>query len=501
MKNRLFAGSLFRLLENIIMVTISLLLTPFFIKTLGQNDYGLWLLTLSILGWFNVINLGFPVAVQRHITIAIEKKDELLINKVFCTSLFLFGFLGLISAVGLLIISGIPSNIGIPKENHISFQVAVSWLILKVIWDFLMNAFNGIYAGMLRYDIDAKISSINTIIKAILVYLLIPKYHILGAVAATLLSDLICHILKIYYAKKLFPPLKIKISLICFTELKSLFHFSKHVIASGIARTINTRSAPILVTKLFDLALVPIYMIANRLSTLAEGFAVAITGIFQPVFTKMVARNEDSKAIENMYIEVSLINITVYSVLYQSLFIYGALFTTLWVGEEFADSIPIMNILIFTFLCKALSWSAKAVLLAQANHKLLSITNLIGAIINIVGSILLSHYIGLIGIAISTAISFFITDVCFNFVLLKRYNNFNITPVIRAFILSTLLTYLLGILGQTYIMNNVEKTWFSLISIGLISFPLVLLFNWLIILNKKLKLQSLNTVKNKLKKV
>ena len=82
MKKQLLTSSLFRLLENMIMVAIALLMTPFFINTLGNNDYGLWLLTLSILGWFNVVDLGFPSAVQRHITIALEKKDSIEINTV-----------------------------------------------------------------------------------------------------------------------------------------------------------------------------------------------------------------------------------------------------------------------------------------------------------------------------------------------------------------------------------------------------------------------------------
>ena len=131
-----------------------------------------------------------------------------------------------------------------------------------------------------------------------------------------------------------------------FVELKSLFKFSKHVIAGGIARVISTKSDPILVTKLFELTLVPIYSIANRLCTLVEGFASSVSGIFQPVFTRMMAREENMEA---MFNEISLINIVVYSVLYQSLLIFGGLFIFLWVGNEFFDSILLMNVLVFSF--------------------------------------------------------------------------------------------------------------------------------------------------------
>jgi len=495
MKKQLFTSSAFRLLENIVMVTISLLLTPFLIKTLGHNDYGLWLLTLSILGWFNVIDLGFPAAVQRHITIALEKNDHTQINTVFSTSLALFGSLGLLSAMGLLVLAQYPTVLGVNEASAVTFTTAMMMLALKVIWDFLMNAFNGFFSGMLRYDIDANIATFNSILKALLVFLLIPDMNIFGAVAATLCADFLSNILKVIYAKKLFKPLSFKLSLISFTELKALFHFSKHIIAGGIARAISKQSDPIIVTKLFELTLVPIYSVANRLSTLVEGFAASISGIFQPVFTRMVARNENMEA---MFNEVTAINILVYSILYQSLLIFGGLFILLWVGNEFFDSILLMNILVFSFLCRALNWSINGVLIAQANHKLLAITNLFGALINITCSIVLSKYIGIIGIAVGTSIGFFITDVLLNLVLLKRYNNFNIFPVIGRFLQSIALTYLIGYAGQTFLMQNIEQSWLMLVACAIVAFPFIILVNWLVLLDKNQKQKSLAMVNAKL---
>ncbi|GLX78195.1 teichoic acid transporter [Thalassotalea insulae] len=495
MIKQLFASSFFRLLENIIMVAISLLLTPFFIKTLGTNDYGLWLLTLSILGWFNVIDLGFPAAVQRQVTIALEKKNDTHINTIFSTSIMLFGTLGAISSLGLFAVAQFPEILDVNNANQITFSAITTVLIIKVLWDFFMNAFHGFFSGMLRYDIDANISSFNSIVKAVLVFILIPEMHIWGAVAATLVADFLSNILKIVYVKKLYPPLVFRLSLISVSELKELFHFSKHVIASGVASSINTKSAPILVTKLFELTLVPIYSIANRLSTLVEGFAKSISAIFQPVFTRMVARKEN---MEVMFHEVSLINITVYSILYQTLFVFGGVFIILWVGKEFEDSVWLMNILVFTFLCRALSWSTKAVLLAQANHKLLALTNLSGAICNIISSIVLSHYFGLIGIALGSAIGFFMTDVVFNLLLLKRYNNFNLTPVLKGFLLSIVLTYSVGIIGQYLLANYMAHNWLMLITSGIVLCPFIVLINWLVLLNKDIKQKTITTIAAKL---
>ena len=74
MKQQLLKSSIFRTIEIIIITLISLVLTPYLIHHLGDEHYGLWILILSALGWFNFIDLGFAYAIQRNIVLALEKK-------------------------------------------------------------------------------------------------------------------------------------------------------------------------------------------------------------------------------------------------------------------------------------------------------------------------------------------------------------------------------------------------------------------------------------------
>ena len=67
MKQQLIKSSTFRTLEILIITVISLVMTPYLIHHLGDVHYGLWILILSALGWFNFIDLGFSYAIQRNI--------------------------------------------------------------------------------------------------------------------------------------------------------------------------------------------------------------------------------------------------------------------------------------------------------------------------------------------------------------------------------------------------------------------------------------------------
>lgn len=497
MKKQLIASSIFRFLERGIVVVTSLLLTPFLIGELGEHDYGLWILIISVLGWFNIINLGFPSAVQRHITLALENADHQKVNVVFSTSLILFGILGIFAAAGLLFFALFPSIFGVDSLDQSTLALALAIFSLKVLWDFLMNAIHGFFAGLLRYDIDANISSFNAIAKALLVYLLVTDLNIMGAIIATLAADFIANILKVIYAKRIYPRLSFSYKNAQWDEVKALFAFSKHVIAAGIAKSINTKADPILVTKLFDLSSVAVYSIAVRLTSHVQAFVSSVTGIFSPVFTRMAAKNID---MEQMFNRTVSINFFVATTLFLPLLIFGGLFIRLWVGDRFIDSIVLLSFLAFSFICFSISEAVKNILFAQAKHQLITIINLIGAIFNIILSVVLAQKWGLLGIAAGTAIGFFISEIIFNLILLKRYNNYQLWPVIKTFIIAICLVFILGLTGQYLVTQYLSVSWLTLIMAGSLSFPIIILLNWTVLLDKEMKKKTYELLVNKFKR-
>ena len=98
-KKKLVTGSISRLLEISVSVLTVLLLTPFLLDNLGAEGYGLWILTLSFVGWVQFLQLGLPSAVQRAVAIALESCDRVAANTLACSSAILFFSFGLLSAL------------------------------------------------------------------------------------------------------------------------------------------------------------------------------------------------------------------------------------------------------------------------------------------------------------------------------------------------------------------------------------------------------------------
>ncbi len=499
MKKKLIISSIARYFEVIVGMVTALVLTPYLINQLGEIDYGLWILILSTLGWFSFIDLGFSSAIQRQLTFLIEKKDHHGINKIFSCALVLFGALGTIATLGLFILAIFPHILGIPEEKIHTSSIVLTVLCLKIFMSFLISSINGIFMGHIRLDIDANIGTITTILKAIIVFKIVGTFGIYGVVFATVFSDFLNSLIKIYYAKKLQKNLKFSWMLVKKEEIKELFSFSKHVISLLIARSINGKSDPVIISHVLSINHITKFNIADRLTNMIESLIIAIAVPLRPFIYKQVVNNATIKELENSLKMIISINCFVAGVFYVCLSVMVNDFIYLWVGEKFIESATLVQILIFAYLPRAISRPIIDILTARAQHKLISIANVLGAILNIFLSIILGYNFGLTGIVYSTVICFFLVDVIASLCLLYYHTGINIKPILINFIKLVSLYLVLSTIGDSIKFNASQHSWSMLIMNSGLIFILACFLNWLFIINKDAKNKLIEMIVNKSK--
>lgn len=484
MKQQLFKSSVFRTLEIIIITVISLVLTPYLIHHLGDEHYGLWILILSALGWFNFIDLGFSYPIQRNIVLALERKDNHRINIVFSVAVALFSVLGSIATLCVLVLAFFPEILGISAKEQAVATVAFSILAIKVFLDFIMNCFHGFFTAYLRTDIDANLSSLNMVIKSILVFYLIIDMNIYGAVLATIVADILTHSLKIYFARKLHPEFRFVFNLVKISEIKELFAFSKHLILMGVANSVNRRVDPIIISHLLGLKFVAIYNVINSLINQVESLVGAVVGVFQPVFIKAVAKNADLSETFKLIISINFFTVLL---LYVPLAILAEDFISLWIGFDYAEAGQLAPVLGFAYICRTVSRPISSLLLAKAQHQLLSVINLFGALLNIGLSLIFGSQWGLFGIAVATVCGFFVSDVILHLILLKKYTELPLLKPIIEFMKLSILYILLVWTGNTIMQSLGPLTWAELIICVIIISGITLLISWSFLLHLAVK--------------
>ena len=103
--NQLKTGAAISYLTILISNIIGLLYTPFMLRMMGQQEYGLYSLVASVVAYLTVLDLGFGNALIRYTAKfrAQGEKDKL--EKLFGMFLIMFSVIGFVALIIGLIIS------------------------------------------------------------------------------------------------------------------------------------------------------------------------------------------------------------------------------------------------------------------------------------------------------------------------------------------------------------------------------------------------------------
>lgn len=475
-KKRLLSSGLFSLIEKVITVLAMLILTPSIIESIGSEGYGLWLLILSVLAFFNIIELGFPAAVQRFVTLYLEKGDRDTANLYLTTSLFLFLSLGVLSACAALLVFQFPHLLGLEADmDQLLIKVAAIFAV-KIVVDFSMNPIHAIYAAHLRVDIDAALTTLNVIIKSSLIYFAGRHFGIVAMALCAVFTDILVNVIKITVAKKIYPYWHLRRQYISYSGFLELFNFSKYIIIMAFARMVNQRSAPILISNIMSVNAVAIFGVAQNLINHADSLNSSIFQAFTAFFTKLVARGGD---LAGHIIKTARLCFLVCLILTVNILMFSGPFVEIWLGKEFTLAAELVSLLSFVLLNRPYSVIYRNILMAQANHKYLMYISIFGSIATILLTILLGEKYGLHGIAIGFVTISYITQFIFFRIVFKKYNKISLIKVDYFFLFALSLSIFIYFFSS-HLRGNIDSWSLLILDATLFNLfilpPLALLF-------------------------
>jgi O-antigen/teichoic acid export membrane protein len=474
-----------------------LVMTPFMIDHIGVDNYGLWILTLSLLAWFNIAELGFPAAVQRFITYSIEKNDHQAASAYYSTGVAIFSTLGLIAVAITITVSAFPSIFDLNSSQSSLFTFIIIILSVKVMADFLTNVVNGVLVGILRIDVDSYISTCNAIFKLLLIYIFLPRYGLIAAAACTVFADITTNLIKYMYMRKLYKELKFDLTSITKVFFDDLFKFSKHLILIGSASVVRRRSATLVVAKVISLEALAVYSICSRLVEHAQNLIGSFFHSFGPIFTQLEARQVD---IEKSFNTVLSFGLFLSCSITLPIILLGNEFINLWLNGRFGSVTDIISLLALSLVFGSFVRTINQVLLAQANHKNLAWSNIFGAIISISFSIILGQLYGLRGVVLGTVIALFCSEIVLAIIIFKQHNKFSVNKVITKFILSMLLSTCAFLFSKYLERFELITSWTSIIVFAAIYSAISFWLCWMIFLDKPLRKKLSDMLKAKLQR-
>ncbi len=409
---RLLANALSNYLRFGVMMGGMLLLTPYIISNVGRSDFGLWMLVLSVVGYFELLDCGFATATVKFIGQYQGANDTEARNKLASTLLTVY--ISMAAVISLLAVGLTFSFNWIFQIENAQQQTAILVLLamsLKVAFNLPLSLFLGILFGQQR------IVAVNiTRVVAYISYALCAWWALANGHGIVQLAALNCaifvieHLVFYVICRIKTPDLKLNLTQFDRSTFWKVASFSIFALVTNLSAVILLRTDPIVVKFFLPLTAVALYALSLKIAEQV----LMLTKQFINVFTPLVAQLHgagDRAGLREAFLGSSKFGLASLSIISIPLMYWSSEAMELWIGPEFAESGPILALLIGSMHFRVLEEGASNVLGMTGEHRYVALTSVGASVLNVGLSLLLIWPFGLLGVATATAISTYIVGV------------------------------------------------------------------------------------------
>lgn len=402
--NQLKVGIILNYIIIFINLIVGLLYTPYMLGMMGQSEYGLYSLVASVIAYLTILDLGFGNALIRYTAKFRSEGREREQQEMFGMFLMLYIGIGIVaSLIGVGLLHNVDSLFGDTMTVYeLERARTMMWLLVaNLAITFPMSIFGSIITAYERFVFAKGLNIARLVLNtAVMIALLSFGYKAVAMVVVQTIFNIATLIINFLYCKY---RLKIKIILgkIRWELLREVAIYSFWIFINIIIDRIYWSTGQFVLGAKVGTAAVAIFAVAIQLQQMYMAFSTAISGVFLPKVTAMVARGAHNKEISDIFIRVGRIQYIIISLLLYGFMVFGRAFIELWAGEEYSEAF-VVTLLFFIGLTIPLIQNMGITILEARNQMRFRSLLYVGiAIISLSLQIALATKYGIVGCAIA----------------------------------------------------------------------------------------------------
>ena len=315
---------------------IALFILPLFIKNLGAELYGIWIISGVLIGYLEMVDLGFSEGVMREVSNTHANKDIEGFRKVINSSLFLFLIIG-ITILFLIILfrDNIINLLAVrPKDYNLAKEVLLTTAFFApLIWGTRITGI--IFQGTLRFKEYSILSGIQTFGKTIaMMFFLNMGYGIIEIIILTNVIFLVLWLPSVFVLLRLSSETIIDIKYFSWKTLAKIAPYSFAVFYAQIISMLALQADNLIIGVAISMTGVTAYTIASKLFYTSYNYMGMISGVFQPTSYQAFAQN-DRNMIEKLMFKGTKYMTLLYTPIGYIGIIISPLFIETWVGKDY----------------------------------------------------------------------------------------------------------------------------------------------------------------------
>ncbi len=400
------------ILLQVLNILLNIITRRFFVITFGIEILGLNGVMINIISMLSLTELGIGIAISQSLYEPLALKNDkqvACIMRLYAKFYHAIGFIILL--IGICMLPVLKNIIDINRSEQYVYSVYGLFLLDSVLSYFFSYRQNILVANQEKYILNILFicSYIGQNIMQILAMIFCGEYliYLLIKLFCNLFQNMIVYIM----TNVKYPYLQKKTEKLDKKYKKNIINNAKALVLANISTYIIFGTDNIILSLISGTVIVGLYSNYSMIITAVKNL---ISQIFQGI-TASYGNYLISHCLDDAYIlfkNIYFVNFWIATFCSTALMGLISSFISLWIGEEYILSCFIVGVLIWNFYSDMMRSSVELVRNAYglySPYPFFKYWIFIEAIINIIFSLLLGYWIGIIGVFIGTAISAFIS--------------------------------------------------------------------------------------------
>lgn len=412
--------------SNIFLSTLSVfVLYPYCVQTMGEDQYGVWLLISSITGYFTLLQLGVPLANVRFVSKHYALRDVKKVNEVVSSNFAFFTGVGLIVLlVGIGCAWLLDMAFQVPVEFNRMARLAIIIVSANISLSFVFEVFEGVLHALQEFFLLNLVKNILLVGRVALTFLILNFKNGLLVLASLLIVVTLSQALTLYLVIRMkYPEIKIRKRYIKIDVFKKVAGYSIFVLMFQVAGRISFNTDAIVIGCFISVPAVVFFTIGNNFLVYSMQFITGISKALMPKVSELDALG-DNVGLQGVYLDYSQLTSFIVLPLCLIFFVFGGDFIAIWMGEKYrvisGNVLSILTISYVFFLVQR--GVAFAILMGTSRLQFPTYFMFGTAILNLLLSIWWGKKYGLYGVAWGTTIPNLINTVAIIWFMCRSFN-------------------------------------------------------------------------------
>jgi O-antigen/teichoic acid export membrane protein len=346
--SRFLTSVLWNWLGVAISLFIGFILSPYIVRRLGAERYGIWALVFALLDYFWFFDFGMNTAIvnfsARYRTAGQPEKLNALIN----TALAFFSLISVVLVASTLVVSSHTTRLfpGISPAYRNEFEHLV--LLTGLSWSgfVLLHIFTSCLDGFQRFELTSRAWIAMLLVRGVgCLILVLNGYGLMEMAIMVVIGQLLCYLVNFWNFRRIFPGLRFGRALVQWSMFREMTSYGIHSFVATSANLLLNQGPTLVIGHMLPAAFVGFFSLPMRLLQYGVD-AVSRVGNVTRSRSAALDTGQDYQSVLRLGIYTNRYCFAIYMPAVLYLLLYGKELITRWINLEFAvASAPLLPIL------------------------------------------------------------------------------------------------------------------------------------------------------------